>query len=162
MDRSKNQSKNRSKYRYDRRLRPLREDRGRMTVEASVLIPIVFLLVAGSILLFLTIGKRESLRGELYRSIYTLSLAEENDGDLSASLEERASGISRGYGQRACESLKMGDYMIMRGSVPYINSLSKAGRGVFRTEFPVIVKRERDLCSNRLRRWQFYGDITEE
>ena len=47
-------------------MRTGREERnkGMMTLEASVIIPIILFLVAGAILLYLTIGKRESIRGE--------------------------------------------------------------------------------------------------
>ena len=52
-------------------MRTGREERnkGMMTLEASVIIPIILFLVAGAVLLSLTIGKRESIRGEYYTNL---------------------------------------------------------------------------------------------
>ena len=109
-------------------------NRGWMTVEATLLIPIILLLLAGAILLFLTVGKKEIRRGTMYQSLYQITMEEEQSG----------------------EPLKQEE------AIPYINRLADGGTGFFRTEFHVTVERERDVCGNRLRRWQFYGDITEE
>jgi hypothetical protein len=116
-----------------RRGRDMR-DRGYMTLEASFLVPIILLLLAGAILLFLTVGKKEIRRGAMYQSLYQITMEEEQGG---APLKQEE-------------------------AIPYINRLADMGKGFFQTVFHVTVERAPDVCGNRLRRWQFYGDITEE
>ena len=119
-------------------MRTGREERnkGTMTLEASVIIPIILFLVAGAILLYLTIGKRESIRGEYYTNLYTISLAEERS--------------------------RTEDQLKLSGAVYYLDRVDAGNFAAFQAEFPVQAERERDKCASRLRRWQFYGDITEE
>lgn len=119
-------------------MRTGREERnkGMMTLEASVIIPIILFLVAGAILLYLTIGKRESIRGEYYTNLYTISLAEERS--------------------------RTEDQLKLSGAVYYLDRVDDGNFAAFQAEFPVQAERERDKCASRLRRWQFYGDITEE
>lgn len=119
-------------------MRTGREERnkGMMTLEASVIIPIILILVAGAILLYLTIGKRESIRGEYYTNLYTISLAEERS--------------------------RTEDQLKLSGAVYYLDRVDAGNFAAFQAEFPVQAARERDKCASRLRRWQFYGDITEE
>ena len=110
-----------------------RGNRGMMTVEASVLIPTILLLLATAIVLYLTIGKRERLRGEETYRLYTIPIGAETDEDP----------------------------MVRKGAVEFTNRLA-ASLGVTRKDFSFVVKREQDHCTERLRRWRFYGDIAEE
>ena len=111
-------------------------DRGMMTVEATVIIPIILFLVAGAILLYLTIGKRESVRGEYYMTLYSISPEAERE--------------------------ETKDQLELSGSVKYPDRERSGRFAVFQGSFPVHTEREKDKCASRLRRWQFYGDITEE
>ena len=110
-----------------------KENRGMMTVEASVLILVILFLLAAAIVLYLTIGKRERLRGEETYQLYTIPIGAETGEDP----------------------------MVRKGSVEFTNRLARS-LGVTRKDFSYAVKREQDHCAERLRRWQFYGDIAEE
>lgn len=120
-----------------------------MTVEATLIVPIILLLLAGIILLFVTIGRREVLRSEMYQALYTLRMEEEKDGNPAAALKERLKYIladaKKSRGQVVCDDDTLG----LEGEVEYHGS------------FPVKTERERDVCSDRLRRWSFYGNLAK-
>ena len=136
-------------------------NRGMTTVEASVLVPIIFFLVAGAVLLFLTIGRREQLRGDMCRSLYGLTFSEERDGNMGALLEERVNNASQEAKDAGIEAQQIGDWMFMKAAVPYLKRVKNGVFADMKTDFPVRVGRERDLCGSRLRRWQFYGSLTD-
>ena len=129
---------------------------GMHTIEASLLIPVILFLVAGVILLTVSQGRRETLRGELYQALYTIPVAAELDASPQDELRSRADFIQSGASRAGAEDASSGDQLALNGSVPY------SGVGSYSGILPVHVERERDLCSNRLRRWQFYGNLTEE
>ena len=129
-------------------------DRGMMTLEATVIVPIILMIIMAAILLFLTIGRREALRGEMYVDLYTLEIADEKDGSPADTLSGKADRLT-------ASSRGVGDELIMTGTVRYLDGKVPAAVARFRQEMPVITMRERDLCSERLRRWQFYGNLTE-
>ena len=57
----------------------------------------------------------------------------------------------------------LGQQLLRLSVNPVFQFLVDAGNfAAFQAEFPVQAERERDKCASRLRRWQFYGDITEE
>ena len=133
--------------------------KGVITVEASVLIPIILFLTAGAILLFLTIGHREQLRGDMYKSLYSLTIMEERDGRADVALEDRIANASQQVKDAGMESLLIGEQIYLHASVSFLKNIA----GLFspyRAEFPVTVGHEKDLCSDRLRRWQLYGNFT--
>lgn len=131
-------------------------NRGMMTVEAGILIPVILLISAGAILLFVGLGRREILRGEMVHSLYTLSLADEIDHSPREELERRAAEAVKGASTAELSSMVVGDHLQMQGSVRF------GGIGDYEGVFRAAADRERDLCTGRLRRWQFYGDLTEE
>ncbi len=136
-------------------------DRGMMTLEATVIVPIILMIIMAAILLFLTIGRREALRGEMYVDLYTLEIADEKDGSPADTLSGKADRLTSGSAAVTASSRVIGDELIMTGTVRYLDGKVPAAVARFRQEMPVITMRERDLCSERLRRWQFYGNLTE-
>ena len=81
----------------------------------------------------------------------------------------RALEAARGSGDRlgevkALQALVGIDIMASRDGDAWEKALEAEAiardRG-FRKDLSVVAGRERDQCSERLRRWQFYGDITE-
>ena len=127
-----------------------------MTVEASILIPVILFIAAGAILLLLAEGKREVMRGEMYTALYTLPIAEEKDHSPGEALAGRAAEILQDTSAAELEAFAMGDGMTMTGNVRYF------GIGKYEGRLPVFTGRERDCLESRLRRWQFYGDLAED
>ncbi len=135
------------------------QNSGMATVEASVLIPIILFLAAGAILLFLTLGKREKLRGDMYVSLYSMTMEEEKEKTARDLLRNWSEMASKGKEGTEGTVFLNGDWLTITSSVPFLK-----GGGIFsgaRKAFSVRAGRERDLCSSRLRRWQIYGNITE-
>ena len=139
----------------------IQKNRGFMTVEVTVIIPILLLIITAVILLYLTIGKREVLRGEMYQSLYTLGVAQEKDGSPADALQAKASRLDRGASGTRASATVIGDQLVMTGSVRFLEQKVPMKMSRFRKDLSVVAGRERDQCSERLRRWQFYGDITE-
>ena len=134
----------------------IRDSGGMMTVEASILIPIILFIAAGAILLLLAEGKRETMRGDMYTALYTLPIAEEKDHSPGEELAGRVSEILQDTSAAELEAFAVGDDMSMTGSVRYF------GVGKYDGKLPVFAGRERDCTESRLRRWQFYGDLAED
>ena len=131
-------------------------NRGLLTVEASLIIPLILFLAAGIILLVVSQGSREALRSEMYHTLYTLPVAEELDGDPRDGLRDRANILQSHFTHAELGDDSSGDCLVLNGSVPY------SGIGSYSGVLAAHAERERDLCSKRLRRWQFYGNIAEE
>lgn len=130
------------------------DDRGVIMVEASVLVPVILFLTAGIILTFLLEMKREMLRDDMVVSLYTIPVSEELDKSPENELERRAESLG-GKGESVVGEFRDGR-MILTGTTGMKEILGRP------FEFTARAARDRDVCSDRLRRWQFYGDITEE
>jgi len=133
-----------------------KNDKGMMTLEASVIVPVILFLFAGVLLLFLAQGKRESLRGEMYTSLYTIPYAEEKEIIAAYAVMQRADDLSGKADIASVSYSGDGDELALSGGVRF------AGIGEYGGTLVVKAARERDKCVSRLRRWQFYGDITED
>ncbi len=131
-------------------------DQGLLTVEAGLIIPLILFLVAGVILLVVSQGSRETLRNEMYHTLYTIPVVEELAGDPRDGLRERADLLQSRFTHAELGEGSSGDQLVLDGSVPY------SGIGSYSGVLAAHTERERDLCSKRLRRWQFYGNIAEE
>ena len=130
-------------------------DRGMLTVEASIIIPIILFISAGVILLFIAQGRREVLRGEMIMALYTIPVEKELDEDPKNEVIVRAEGILEGTSTAELEPASSGKHLRLEGSIQF------AGIGSYEGTLPAVAEREKDLCSKRLRRWQFYGDLAE-
>lgn len=137
-------------------------NRGTVTVEATVILPILLMIIAAAILLYVTLGRREVLRGEMYKALYTIGIADELDGDPNAVLRDRTPVIAGGSENVSVASEGMGDLLLLRGTVGYLKQPVMKPLARFRSRLHAVTARERDLCSERLRRWKFYGDLTEK
>ena len=130
-------------------------NRGMMTLEASIIIPVILFIAAGIILLFIAQGRREVLRGEMIRALYTIPVIKELDENPKDEVAARAADILEGTTTAGLVPASSGKKLRLEGSVQF------AGIGSYEGTLPAIAERERDLCSKRLRRWQFYGDLAE-
>ena len=133
-----------------------KKNEGMMTLEASIIIPVILFLFAGVLLLFLAQGKRESLRGEMYTSLYTIPYAEEKKILAAYAVMQRANDLSESSGVTSVSYTGDGDRLVLSGGVRF------AGIGKYGGTLSLSAGRERDKCVSRLRRWQFYGNITED
>ena len=126
-----------------------------------MIVPIILLIITAVILLFVAIGRREALRGDMYIALYTLGIADEKDRSPADTLSGKAEYLAGKSTAVTASSRVIGDELIMTGTVRFADGKLPAAIARFRQDMPVIVMRERDLCSERLRRWQFYGNLTE-
>ena len=133
-----------------------RDNRGVHAIEASIIIPLILFLAAGIILLIVSQGRREVLREEMIHTLYTLPVSDELDGDPKTALYSLADQLQAGHSRAELGNTSSGDQLALSGSVPY------TGIGSYSGVLAAHAKRERDLCSKRLRRWQFYGNIAED
>ena len=133
-----------------------RDNLGMMTVEASVIIPIIIFITAAVVLLFVAQGRREVLRCEMVKALYTIPVEKELDGDPKDEVAARAERIISGASSAGLSSASSGKHLRLEGSVQY------NGVGSYDGTLPAAAEREKDLCSKRLRRWQFYGDLAED
>ena len=131
------------------------DDCGMMTLEASIIIPLILFIVAGSILLFIAQGRREELRGEMIKALYTIPVEKELDEDPRNEVAARAEGIMNGTSTVGLSAASSGKKLGLEGNVIY------NGIGGYGGTLPAAAGRDKDLCSKRLRRWQFYGDLAE-
>ena len=133
-----------------------KNNEGMMTLEASIIVPVILFLFAGVLLLFLAQGKRETLRGEMYTSLYTIPFAEEKELLSAYAVMQKASELSEKSDVASVSYTGDGDRLSLSGGVRF------AGIGKYGGTMSLTAGRERDKCVSRLRRWQFYGDITED
>ncbi len=160
------QEKNESKAGEKVRDGPVRPDRlktrhrgrdaGMLSVEISIILPLILFIVAGIILLFVAQGRREVLRASLYEAVYTLPVSEELMGDPNGELQSRRNRLMDTSGAEELAGLRQGDDIYMMGTVRY------SGIGSYSAVLAAVACRERDLCTKRLRRWQVYQEIVEE
>ena len=126
------------------------KDKGYMTIEASVVIPVVligvFITLAGLIIMF----EKSVIKAQEVETLYQIPLGYIRDDIVGSYLEEKSYGDTLEYG----ETSSSGNYSH--------HNASASGELEYIKRFKVDSEREIDLCVDRLRRWQFYDDISEE
>ena len=121
-------------------------EKGSVTVEMSLITPlillIIFLMIRGLIYVYDT----ELLRGKGYEIIYTARFDEEKEYMSEwAETDENVLWTSESYDMSASkDTLSYKAVFDMKGS----------------TE--VVAKKEYGVCTDRLRRWQLYGDLADK
>ncbi len=122
-----------------------KNEKGSVTVEMSLITPLLLLIVFLMIRGFVYVYDTELLRGKGYEIIYTASFDEEkeymNEGTEKS---ENVLWTSESYEMSASrDTLSYKAEFDMKGS----------------TE--VITEKEYGVCTDRLRRWQVYGDLAD-
>ncbi|MBQ1327894.1 MAG: pilus assembly protein [Eubacterium sp.] len=126
------------------------KNKGFLTVEMTIIMPLILMVIFLVIWLFLFLFEKEKLRCDEYREIYSVPweiLREKKEEEFINSVD-----FSEGH---------------LYGSVDVKNDMSN---DTFRIEGRVAVKYESDctvirdvgLVSDRLRRWQFYGNLANK
>ncbi len=127
-------------------------NRGSISVEASILFPIIILVIFFVLYAFMYIFNRELIRGDIYEAIYTIPL--EDDGEY---IEKCINEDGVGAGTLWCGREDVNAAGANKNGAAEITAKLE-----MKGETKISGKTEYDLCTDRLRRWQLYGDITEE
>lgn len=121
----------------------IRDNKGSATIEISLIMPIILCILAMFILLFIDSVSDGIIHGEIYTAIYTY---DETVGSAHMDNEVRSRLSDMLLGQE--EKL---DIMVVKTN----DSIGINADGIHR-------KTEYGICTERLRRWQLYGDILWE
>jgi hypothetical protein len=128
----------------------LRKNKGWMVVEASVIMPLIIGVVFIVIYGFVYILNREAARSEMYSAIYSISITDMDAKEYSFSDSREQLGSQMLW----CEprSAAFG----LDGTITYITYMDMKGTTT------VTAQTETGLCTQRLRRWQLYGNLAEK
>ena len=131
---------------------------GSTIIEVSIIMPILIFIIVSVIFLFLYAINDAVIQGESYCGIYELSVGENEETikeNINSSMENKIVGI--GNIPKLSLNLISGE---ISAAICAINV--KGGRIYSYQGKAVSYKREYDKCTQRLRRWQLYGDILQE
>lgn len=112
-----------------------KKNRGSATVEVTLLIPVLLMIVVACIFLIVNSVQDGSIQGDIYSALYSYC------GEQGDNLVYNGNGYIYSYSDSMEER-----NIIPNGGTP--------DRVRFQTEY--------DTCTSRLRRWQLYGDILRE
>ena len=125
------------------------KDKGYMSIEASVIIPMVlvavYVIITGLIIIF----EMAVLYKDEVTSIYQIPLSDIRNDNVAGYLNGKNYGAVLEYGEASGAGNYMNHKAEISGELKYIRS------------FSVCSKKEMDVCVDRLRRWQLYDDIKE-
>ncbi|MBQ8924476.1 MAG: hypothetical protein IJ053_06740 [Lachnospiraceae bacterium] len=134
------------------------DDRGSAVVEMTLIMPIIIFIMVFVLFWFLDVINDGIVQGETYSELYTLSIgdnAEIMESNLVETFDSQIVGNT---------NIPQVEIRADRGIIyAYIDSSDLQGGGVYlyqgsRNTF----SREYNLCTDRLRRWQLYGDLLRE
>ncbi len=128
----------------------LRKNKGWMVVEASVIMPLIIGVVFIVIYGFVYILNREAARSEMYSAIYSIAITDVDAKEYSF-LDSREQLESQ---MLWCEPQSTA--FCLDGTITYITYMDMKGTTT------VTTQTETGLCSQRLRRWQLYGNLAEK
>ncbi len=133
-------------------------NKGSTVVEVSLIMPFLIFIIVFVIFWFMDIINDAIIQGEAYCGIYELSAGEDRVLLESGIIDEVKDKIV-GSGNEPDISVKINSGEISL----YLDSESTKGGKIYRYQGKkVIYKREYDKCTQRLRRWQLYGDKLRE
>ncbi len=128
----------------------IEKNAGFMTIEASVIIPVILLAVMVVLSGLIIIYEQGTLYAEETEALYTIPLGSIRDENV----EEHLGNISYG------EGLEFGSIDVSAG---YCRHKAKCeGKIEYMDSFEISSTRELDVLVDRLRRWQLYDDISEK
>lgn len=131
---------------------------GSTIVEVTFIIPILIFIIIAVIFLFLDVINDSVVQGDSYCGIYEIALGDSEEkikNKITSDLEEELVGV----GNVPDISLDVTSGEL----IAYINSQNAEGGNIYKYMGEnVCYKREYDKCTQRLRRWQLYGDVLRE
>ena len=119
---------------------------GSITIEMSLITPVLLLIIFLMIRGFVFVYDTELLRGKGYEIIYSARFDEEEDY-MKKGTEQSGNVLW------TTESYEMS---ASKDTLYYKATFDMKGRA------EVVAKKEYGLCTDRLRRWQVYGDLADK
>ena len=137
---------------------------GSATLEITMVMPIIIFLIIFCIFLFIDVINDSIIQGETYSTIYSLSADDFNnaiedkyniDEQITNQINDKIVGVNNEPDV---------DTAYKKGEVyTTVNATLRIGGDIYRYQGEKrTYKKEVDLCTDRLRRWQLYGDILWE
>ncbi|GEM_PF-3383034 len=130
-----------------------RNNRGFMTIEACVIVPVLVSASFFILLILLQFFRRNAIQQAALQQIYLITLRAEEEKSSGEQIAERLSADGAFADELPGESGLKAEDEALRVKV--------TGELELISEDTVMVTREVRCCTGRLRRWQLYGDITE-
>lgn len=129
---------------------PLKNNSGVIIVETSIIMPLIILVVFIVLYLFLYVLNKECTRADMYVALYQQPETEsiKNAVELEKTKEGIGGSLILCTGETAA--------LYLNGNLSLVCLMDMKGK----TE--ISTKMEYGLCSDRLRRWQLYGNLTEK
>jgi hypothetical protein len=126
------------------------DNRGSMTVELCIIMPVILLIIVMIIKLYMSLIYEGNVCGRSYSSLYLYEISEVTESGkkldgLNDRLEEISDSVLMQENDRCSLSAAVSD-----GNISIVSE-SSSGKVTYKTEY--------DKCSSRLRRWQLYGDV---
>lgn len=132
------------------KMRALKE-KGFMTVEASVIVPVILFIAVSLIMMFFYLYEREYLRSEIYERAYSVPYYSiRSDAEIMAYLNGLQPQDVYMFGSVDSEAVSFMGQISFRGIVDY------------KVKDDFYIKREVGKVTERLRRWQLYESLAEE
>lgn len=128
----------------------MENNKGFMTIEASVIVPTILICAFFIILGLLFTYERANILSNEYRVLYSIPIKNIRDKTVEHYINGKDYTYAVIYGNADVN----GEYVKHKASCT--GSLDIYGKRNIST------KREIDVCVDRLRRWQLYDDIREE
>lgn len=138
--------------------RKMYDNSGSAIVEVTLIMPILVIMIVSVLFLLLDAANDAVIQGESFCGIYELSVGD-NEETIKESVNESMNERIIGIGNVPKLSLS-----IISGEIS-LNVCAfdiKGGKIYSYQGDSVCYKREYDKCTQRLRRWQLYGDVLQE
>ena len=140
------------------KMRKLDNNKGMATIEVTFIMPILIFIICAILFLFLDIINDGIVQGEAYVRLYAISVGDDADSISAALIKEYEEKVV-GTGNTPKVSVGTDDGKIFAD----IDGSSNAGGNIYNYQgVKRLYEREYELCTDRLRRWQLYGDILWE
>lgn len=126
------------------------KDKGFLTVEITIIMPLILIVIFLVIWLFLFLLEKEKLRCDEYREIYSIPWEIVREKKEEEYIRDVDFNQGHPYGRISVDN-NLSD-----------TKFSIKGKVTVKYEDESTVSRDVGLVSDRLRRWQFYGNIADK
>ena len=128
----------------------INSDKGYMTIEASIILPTILMAIMMIIVCLIFVYERSVVASSEYEALYTIPLKNIRDDSVVSYLGGRDYQEGLAYGSCSVDT-------------DYSRHMAKCeGILYLYTDSEIDSRREIDVCVERLRRWQLYGDIADQ
>ena len=128
----------------------IKSNKGYMTIEASIILPTILLAIMMIIICLIFVYERSVVASSEYVALYTIPLKNIRNDSVMSYLSGKDYEEGLAYGSCSVDT-------------DYSRHMAKCeGTLNFYTDSEIAGRREIDVCVDRLRRWQLYGDLADE